>query len=69
MKTYTLAYRVNVRDGGYYTGKMRIKNCMGELHAKVRLEAYMKRKHADFQSLIVYDCTERMFGFFGDIFK
>lgn len=42
---------------------------MSDLHAKVKLEDYLKRKHKDFEKLVVVSCTEDIFSIFGDIFK
>jgi hypothetical protein len=39
-------------------GKMKVKNKLSELHAKSSLEDYFKKKYADFDRLIIYECKE-----------
>jgi hypothetical protein len=80
MKTYVIDYKV------YYTDNtvsqehtIKIKNCDNDIHAKVRLEGYLIKKHKDkFKSLHVIRCNEDYMGIFsmlginnpfGDIFK
>jgi hypothetical protein len=62
-------YRITY-EYGIHTGKeIVVKNCMGELHAKVKLNDYLKRKYGD-GVLIVLTCSNNnAFNIFGDIFK
>ena len=69
MKTYLIEYKVTVKGGAFYTGRIRVKNCMGQLHAKIKLDDYMKRKYNDYETLQIIRCDEDVIGFFSDIFK
>jgi hypothetical protein len=64
-KNYIISYQVLFTDAAPVLQKMRVKNCMSELHAKIKLEDYLKRKHANFAQLAVLNCTEDL----GDIFN
>lgn len=58
-KTYILEYTVKNRNGAVLkSGKMRVKNAVGEMASKVKLEAFLKKKHPAFAHLIVYKCYE-----------
>lgn len=59
-KTFILDYEIHFKDGHRDVGKkMRIKNCMGELHAKIRLEGFMKLLHQrTFDKIVVFSCME-----------
>ena len=66
--TYLLTY--SYRQGKLVkTGKMQIKNCDNELHAKIRLDDYLKRKIGD-GVLEVSECEEHedMVGYLRSIF-
>ena len=58
MKNYIIAYGIYYTDGTYTPHKTKVKNCMGELHAKVKLEGYLRTKHQLFRELVVYSCKE-----------
>jgi hypothetical protein len=45
---------------------MKVKNCMSELHAKIKLEEYLKKKYDNFQRLVVYSATEDFVSLFGN---
>ncbi len=47
-------------------GTIRAKNRASEFEAKVKTEAWLKKKHSDFGSLIIHGCREE--NPFGDIF-
>jgi len=66
--TYLINYGVYFSDGHYESNTMRVKNCMSDLHAKVKLEDYLKRNHANFQRLVVYKCYPDLFGGIFNIF-
>jgi hypothetical protein len=55
-RTYTIDYRVYFKERLYQTHTMKIKNCLSEAHAKVRLEQYLQKKYYDFESLVVTSC-------------
>jgi hypothetical protein len=56
MKTYIVYYELH-QNNGIVSGKMRVKNCMSEFHAKVKLEDYFKHKKSDFLKLVVHKVT------------
>lgn len=72
--TVKIEYTVYLKSGDI-NGKMRIKNCMDTLHAQIRLEGYLMRKHKDFKQLVVHSAREEFDidnafgGIFKDIFK
>jgi hypothetical protein len=37
---------------------MKVKNCLSDLHAKIKLEGFLKKKHHNFQRLQVIRCNE-----------
>ena len=55
-KTYIIEYCVYLKDGSFETHTTKVKQCMNELFAKVKLEAYLRRKHEDFHRMVVYKC-------------
>lgn len=68
-KTYIIKFQTipSYHEGG----TMRVKNCMSELHAKSKLEDYLKKKY-NITKLIVLDCKPDLpgaFSMFNDIFK
>jgi hypothetical protein len=71
MKTYILNHTIFFVDRPTKTHKIKIKNCLSDLHAKIRLGDYLKRKHSNFERLQVDSCHEEsdLFNLFGDIFK
>lgn len=68
-KTYIIEFGVYFDADRYQSGKMKVKNCMSSLHAKVKLEDFLKRKHTGFKSLVVYNCNENIFDGFNFIFQ
>ena len=68
MKTYRVEYGVYFGEERYESHTTKVKNCMSELHAKSKLEDWLKKKYSDFQRLVVYKCNEdigSMFDFMG----
>lgn len=72
-KTYLIKYKAYVEDGSYYDKKCKMKNCLSSLHAKSKLEDFLKRKHKDFKKLVIETCNEDpdlgVLGDFNNIFK
>ena len=65
--TFTIEYSYNNSP----RKKMKVKNCMSELHAKMKLGRYMESKHGKGE-LAVFNCIcgDGIFGdIFNDIFK
>lgn len=69
MKTYSIDYIIHFTSKPQESHTIKVKNSMSDLHAKVKLEDYLKRKHKDFEKLVVVSCTEDIFSIFGDIFN
>jgi len=63
-KTYLINYGIYFNDGNYESHTMKVKNCLSEIHSKVKLEDYLKKKHSNFQELVVFKCTHDVLGFF-----
>jgi hypothetical protein len=66
--TYLLTYGYYLSSGQYISSKMRIKRCMSDLHAKIRLEQYLEKNVLGFSRLVVYTCAPDTPNPFGDIF-
>ena len=59
---YTIEYNIEFDDDSkFYNKKIKIKNCMSILHAKVKLEGYLKKKYPNFKKLIVINCEKDYF--------
>jgi hypothetical protein len=63
-KTFHISYGIYFTDGNYESHTMKVKNCMSEIHSKVKLEDYLKKKHSNFQKLVIFKCTNDFFGLF-----
>lgn len=69
MKKYIIKYTVELDGADPIKDKeIKIDNCLSDLHAKSRLEDYLKRKYINFKRLMVHSCHEDLFSKFGDIF-
>ena len=62
--TYIIEYCVYFGIDNHRTGEIKVKNCMSNAHAKVKLEKYLSRKTTDFKKLVVYECTKDISGIF-----
>lgn len=60
MKTYLITWYVLLQDGSRINSKKpsRVTFCNNELHAKMKLEDYLKRTIPNFGSLICTECVE-----------
>ena len=70
-KNYIIKYTVISNNNIVLkNGKIRAKNRLSELDAKIKLEAYLNKKYRNFGRLIVHDCyiDNRINSIFGDIF-
>jgi hypothetical protein len=63
-KVFLIDYGIYFTDGKYESHTMKVKNCMSEIHSKVKLEDYLKKKHSNFQRLVIYKCVDDIFGIF-----
>lgn len=66
--TFVIHYGYYLTGGRYESHTTKVKRCMSELHAKVKLEDYLKKKQPDFVSLVIYSCKRDVENPFGDIF-
>jgi len=67
MKSYIVYYELHQKSG-VLSGKMRVKNCLSEIHAKVKLEDYFKNRKSDFLKLVVHKVTNDIPDVFQSIF-
>jgi hypothetical protein len=61
---YIITYGVYFTNGHYESHTTKVKKCMSEIHAKVKLEEWLKKKHTDFKSLVVYKCVNDDYSLF-----
>ena len=77
MKTFIIKYTVYFTDGSFSVKKIKVKRCLSDIHAKVKLGRFLIKQNKNFKSLVVNNCVEDVFGIFGngisnpfaDIFK
>ena len=67
-KTFVIEYKIYFSNKSPTIHTTKVKNCMGELHAKIKLGEWLKKKHSDFKNLEIISCKEDIVGMFGDIF-
>ena len=65
MKTYRVEYIVYFKSGPEKKA-MNVKNCMCELHAKIKLGEYLKRKYPDMIKLEITKCEEDFLSIFNN---
>ena len=68
MKTYIINYRIHTTSGTYHPNPEKVKDCMNELFAKLKLEKIVQPKYVGYVRMEVISCKEDIFGLFGDIF-
>lgn len=69
METYILKYGIYYSGGGYSSHTTKVKKCMSELHAKSKLEDWLKKKHPNFESLVVHSAQRDCLGGMGSVFE
>jgi hypothetical protein len=74
MTTYIIKYGIYFTTAWYQSGTIKVKNCHSSAHAKVKLEKYLRSKHPNFGSMVIYECVQKLPDFdipdiFKDIFK
>jgi len=58
-KTFIISYTTFTPTGRIIKeGKIKVKNQLSDLNAKVNLESYLKRKHPNFGYMVVKTCYE-----------
>jgi hypothetical protein len=67
-ETYVIEYDVYFLDGHSEGHKTKVKNCLSDLQAKIRLEGHLRKKYPDFKSLVVSKCNKDVFGGLFDMF-
>jgi hypothetical protein len=55
---YTINYEIHLKSGIVENHTTKVKNVYGELHAKVELNEYLKKKYKDFNRLVILTCEE-----------
>lgn len=69
-KSFCIKYKVLLEYGNSLENKeIKIKNCMGGVHAQIKLEEYLKKKYKNFAKLIVKECKEDLIFQYNDMFK
>lgn len=59
-KTYRIVYDVHCTLQNFFGKEILIKNCWGELHAKIKLEGFAKKKYGvEFSYIVVKTCSEQ----------
>lgn len=67
-KTFVIEYTIFFKEGEPESHTTKVKNCLSDLHAKIKLEKYLRGKHYDFKRLKVRDCQEDVVGFLSNMF-
>jgi hypothetical protein len=62
MKTYKIEYGIYIKGDKYESHTTKVKNCMSDLNAKIKLEEWLKKKYDNFDRLVVYKCNEDTLG-------
>ena len=65
---FTIEYKIQFTDRSdeYHTTK--VKNCMDELHAKIKLGDYIKRKYPNHTGLSIITCDKDFMDAWNDLF-
>lgn len=67
-KVFIIKYDVHCKLQNFFGKETKVKNCLSELHAKVKLNDFVKEKYGiEFTHIIVHECKEdndflKMFG-------
>ena len=69
-KKYHIKYKVKCVYENHFNKEMIVKNCMSELHARVKLNEYCSKKYKEYVCIIITECKEEtdLLSGFGDIF-
>ncbi|MFA5153280.1 MAG: hypothetical protein WC554_12020 [Clostridia bacterium] len=70
-KIFIIKYDVHCKLQNFFNKETKVKNCLSEMHAKVKLNDYVKEKYGDeFTHIIIHVCKEEtndIFNMFEDI--
>ena len=73
MKIFIIKYDVHCKLENFFDKETKVKNCESELHAKVKLNEYARKKYGnEFTHIIIHICKEEkddLFSLFGNIFN
>lgn len=69
-KKFRIKYNVHCLLQNFFDKEIVIKECMSEMHAKVKLNEYCKKNYTEFCYIIIKFCKEEdsIGDLFGDIF-
>jgi len=62
-------FRITYEYGTRTDKEIVVHNCMGEMHAKIKLNDYCKKKYGDGELRVITCTNDDIFSAFGDIFK
>jgi len=72
-KSFRIKYDVHCKLQNFFNKEMVVKHCMSEMHAKVKLNEFLKKKYGiEFCHIIISSCEEEndiLSMFNDDIFK
>ena len=69
MKKYELKYKVFLTNGDVLDKETKIANCYDDLHAKIRLGEWVKKKYStNFSKLEIISCDQDIISAFTDLF-
>jgi len=66
-KTFKLIYDIHCHFENFFKKEIIIHNCMSELHAKIKLKDFVKKKYPEFDYIIIISCKEEGSSFFDDL--
>ena len=69
-KVFIIKYDVHCKLQNFFGKETKVKNCMSEMHAKVKLNDYVKQKYGiEFTHIIIISCKEDgIAGLYNDLF-
>lgn len=60
-KSFTIKYDVHCKFQNFFGKETIVKNCMSEMHAKVKLNEWCKTKYGiEFTHIIIKTCVEKL---------
>lgn len=66
---FRITYQYVVYAGKILNNKeIVVKNCMGEMHAKIKLNEYLKKKYGEGELRVMTCSNDDIFSAFGNIF-
>ena len=68
IKTFRIKYTVHFTDGSFNVKEIKVKRCLSEMEAKVKLNKYLIKQNKNFKSLVVNSCVEDILSKFEDMF-